>query len=164
MYCTVFYCIFMYLCIPYWFSVFSIYFTFLSVFVYLFTYLLFSSVQAGEGTSRGTLYLSSQSPPPCWPPPPPSATPREEKRPSHTSPSHFEDTHESGPSHSKRRYRASPLRCVWRCGKPCFGVMCVTCVLGCVSHLCCFNKMHRDELGGLNCLFYCVLLSYPQTF
>lgn len=69
-------------------------------------------LQAGEGTSRGTLYLSSQSPPPCWPPPPPSAAPREEKRPSHTSPSHFEDTHESGPSHSKRRYRASPLRSV----------------------------------------------------
>lgn len=67
-------------------------------------------IQAGEGTSRGTLYLSSQSPPPCWPPPPPTSTPREEKRSSHASPSHFEDAHESGPSHSKRRYRASPLR------------------------------------------------------
>ncbi|ROT85069.1 putative OTU domain-containing protein [Penaeus vannamei] len=63
-------------------------------------------------TGEATRYLSSSSPPPCWPPPPPSATPREEKRPSHASPTHFEDSHESGPSHSKRRYRASPLRSV----------------------------------------------------
>lgn len=69
-------------------------------------------IQASEGTTRGPLYLSSQSPTPCWPPPPPSAASREEKRPSLTSPSHYEDTHESGPSHSKRRYRASPLRSV----------------------------------------------------
>ncbi|XP_068206851.1 OTU domain-containing protein 5-B isoform X2 [Palaemon carinicauda] len=69
-------------------------------------------IQAGEAATRGPLYLASQSPTPCWPPPPPSGTTREEKRPPHTTPSHYEEAHESGPSHSKRRYRASPLRSV----------------------------------------------------
>ncbi|CAL4066375.1 unnamed protein product, partial [Meganyctiphanes norvegica] len=72
-------------------------------------------LQSSEGTSRSSLYLSSQSPPPCWPPPPAAATTREEKRLPHTSPSHYDpDALDSsgGPSHSKRRYRASPLRSV----------------------------------------------------
>ncbi|KAL7645535.1 UNVERIFIED_CONTAM: hypothetical protein RMT77_003921 [Armadillidium vulgare] len=66
----------------------------------------------GEGTSRSTLYISSQSPPPCWPSASASVNPREEKRSAHASPSHYEEPHEGGPSHSKRRYRASPLRSV----------------------------------------------------
>ncbi|XP_076037655.1 OTU domain-containing protein 5-B-like [Oratosquilla oratoria] len=67
-----------------------------------------SHLQNGESANRGGLYLNSQGSPPCWPPP----ASREEKRPSHSSPSHFDDALESGPSHSKRRYRASPLRSV----------------------------------------------------
>lgn len=73
-------------------------------------------LQSSEGTSRSSLYLSSQSPPPCWPQSPSAATTREEKqRLPHASPSHYDpDALDStgGPSHSKRRYRASPLRSV----------------------------------------------------
>lgn len=49
-------------------------------------------------------------PPPAWPP----QTPRDEKRPSHNSTATFDDYEatDSGPSHSKRRHRASPHRSV----------------------------------------------------
>ncbi|XP_067144265.1 OTU domain-containing protein 5-B isoform X1 [Centruroides vittatus] len=48
--------------------------------------------------------------PQTWPP----ATPRDEKRPSHATSTNFDDyeTTDSGPSHSKRRHRASPHRSI----------------------------------------------------
>lgn len=56
----------------------------------------------------GVRLFPGRNSPPRWPPP----SSREEKRPAHASASGFEDYDalDSGPSHSKRRHRASPHR------------------------------------------------------
>lgn len=50
--------------------------------------------------------FASRNSPPRWPNP----GSRDEKRPAHVSPASFDDGVDGGPSHSKRRHRASPHR------------------------------------------------------
>ncbi|CAG0893177.1 unnamed protein product [Darwinula stevensoni] len=65
------------------------------------------SQQLGENLSRDRLYVSGQSAPSCWP----AGVSRDEKRPVHSSPSHYEEYDSlDGPTHTKRRLRASPHR------------------------------------------------------